>query len=302
MISFSGITLREAQARLQIAEDSFEQLEQFRRLVERSTKRIQFNYLFIKWRDAISHSDSNVFFYSKVRSMSNPLKEKTQRLEGLLKRILCKTAIPRHLIDSFFLLTWKSNQLRIIDDKILNPMNELERFVSKCVSLQQLLTIAKPQHLNFDKERMDALGLLNNSQHFNPQIDYDKLFEWFKNAMPDLITALCYKPSWSLSKLEQESFVLDELSFRTDDLLDRIDTLAIDSYCEPSTIEKSDQTRAISINYLNEKLILTPIIDCEAKKYHRISIWEAVPTINSPARIVQHYPLRTVDEIPGSFR
>lgn len=214
--------------------------------------------------------------------MANPLKEKTQRLNDLLGHVLSSTAFTPDMIHSAFLSSWEQKQHEIIDEKILPMLHTLESITSKCVSFDQCLTMTKPRQLELDVAKMNALGLLKKSQHFDPQIDYDKLLEWFMNAMPDLINAIHCEPPWSISKLMQESQILSQMIVRADDLLDRIDILMADA--ENWHIPCKDvQTKSTMLSYLNEKLILTPVIDYKAKKNHRIVIWEAVPAVDSPA-------------------
>lgn len=219
--------------------------------------------------------------------MAAPLKEKTQRLNELLDRILSCTSFTPDMINPAFLSSWEQKQHEIIDEKILPMLDTLESITSKCDSFEKCLMMAKPRQLQFDVEKMNELGLLKKSQHFDPQIDYDKLLEWFKNAMPDLNNALYYKPPWSISQLMQESQILSRIIARTDGLLNRIDNLMEDGEIWHNPNNKNVvQAKSTMLSYLNEKLILTPIIDYKAKKNRRIVIWEAMPAVDSPA-IVQ---------------
>lgn len=212
------------------------------------------------------------------------MKEKTQRLNDLLCRVLSGTSITPDMIDSAFLSAWEYKQHEIMNENILPVLDNLETITSKCESFEHSLMMSQPRLIQFDVEKMNALGLLKKSQHFDAQIDYDKLIEWFKNAMPDLINAIYFEPPWSVSKLIQESQILNQIIERADELLDRIDILMMDSenWHIPST---DQQAKSTMLSYLNEKLILTPAIDCVAKKSRRIVIWEAVPAVDSPAII-----------------
>lgn len=225
--------------------------------------------------------------------MSKPLKESTERLNELRRRVLSNSNIPENLVDGEFLRTWELNQLTKINEKITRPLDKLENFGSKCESFLQL--IGQTKQVDFDKERLSAHGVLNESQtHFDPKIDYEKLLQWFKNVMPDLITALYYKPPWSLSNLQRESQIIDQISSRADELLNRIDILKMDS-CEPDG-KRENMNKSLSTNVLNEKLITTPIINAAAKKYHRIAIWEAVPT---PTKLNQYNPMKSIYDTSG---
>lgn len=236
-----------------------------------------------------------MFLHSKVQSMADPLREKTLRLNELLCRILSCTSFTPDMIDSAFLSAWEHKQHGLINEHILPMLNSLEIISSKCDSFQQCLMMTKPRQFQFDIEKINALGLLKKSQHFDPQIDYDKLLEWFENAMPDLINAIYFEPPWSVSKLMQESQRLSRIIVRAEDLLERIDILMKDSenWHIPGKIEQSKSTL---LSYLNEKLILTPVIDCVAKKTRRIVIWEAVPAVDSPT-IIQRNALKVMEGI-----
>lgn len=214
--------------------------------------------------------------------MANPLKEKAQRLNELLEQILSSTSFTPDMITPAFLSSWEQKQHEIIDEKILPMLDTLEKTTSKCNSFEQCLLETKPRQLQFDVEKLSALGLLKKSQHFDPQIDYDKLLEWFTNTMPELVNAIYYEPPWSVSKLVQESQILSRIIVRADNLLDRIDVLTndIEDWNIP---RKAAQAKCTMLSYLNEKLILTPEIDYKAKKNRRIVIWEAVPAVDSPA-------------------
>lgn len=272
------ITLQEAHGQLAAAEQSFEQLELLRRLV----------FLFVSFfylTKFISSENKIHIFYSKLQSMADPLKEKTVRLNDLLCQILSRTSFTRNMIDSAFLLSWEKKQHKEMNEKISPLLDSLEAITSNIDSFQQCLVMTKPRQLQFDKEKMNTFGLIKKSQHFDPQIDYDKLLEWFENAMPDLINAIYYKPPWSVSKLMEESQILDRLIARADDLPDRIDALVKDLHGWQIPRNTIPQSKNAMLSYLNEKLILTPTIDCVAKKTRRIAIWEAMPAIDSPITI-----------------
>lgn len=210
-----------------------------------------------------------------------PIKEKTKRLKEILAHIMCKTSIPEDLINQNFLSSWECNQLRQINE-ITRSFTELEKFVSKCDLLEEKLeSTIKTQPLNFDKEKMLNLSLLE--QHFDSQISYDKLFAWVKSVMPEIINVMYFKPPWSLNQLKRESQLLDKYLFRTRSLLSKIDALQTDESslkrCAPS------ETAVASIYYLDDKLILTPIIKCQSKKDYRIAIWDAMPAVDSPVKM-----------------
>lgn len=245
-------------------------------------------------------------FYSKVQSMADPLKEKTQRLNDLLCQILSHTSITQDMIDAAFLSAWEKKQYEIVNEKILPLLDSLEAITSKYDSFQQYLVMTKPRQLHFDKEKLNAYGLLKKSPHFDPQIDYDKLLKWLENAMPDLINAIYFKPPWSVSKLMHESDLLSRIILRADDLLERIDAVLKNSD-DWRIIRQGQQTKSTMLSYLNEKLILTPAIDCVPKKTRRIAIWEAIPAVDSPinpqrnaektteGRMCDHFMLFIVD-------
>lgn len=218
--------------------------------------------------------------------MANPLKDKTQRLNELLGGILSSTSFTTEMITPAFLSAWEQKQQEIFDEKIQPMLDSIEQTTAKCEAFEEYLMTAKPRQLQFDVEKMSALGLLIKSQHFDAQIDYDKLLEWFKNAMPELVNAIYYEPPWSVSQLMLESQTLGRIIVRADDLLDRIDVLLkdIENWRIPC---RGAQPKCTMLSYLNEKLILTPEIDYKAKKNRRIVIWEAVPAVDSPLSIVQ---------------
>lgn len=227
--------------------------------------------------------------------MADPLKQKTQRLNELLCQILSSTSFTPDMIDSAFLSSWENKQHEIINEKVLPVLNSLDIITTKCDSFEKCLVMTKPRQLQFDVKKMSAFGLLKKSQHFDPQIDYDKLLEWFENAMPDLTNAIHFEPPWSVSKLMQESQILSRIVVRADNLLDRIDNLMKNS--ENWHIpDKIHQSKCTMLSYLNEKLILTPPIDCVTKKTRRIVIWEAVPAVDSPA-IVQRNAIKMIEGI-----
>lgn len=215
--------------------------------------------------------------------MAEPLKEKTQRLNELLCEILSHTRFTPDMINSAFLFAWEKKQHEIIDDKIIPMLDALDAIKSKCELFEQCLTTIKSRQLQFDKDKMNAMGLLKKSQHFDPQIDYDKLFEWFENAMPDLINAIYFKPPWSMEKLMRESQIVCRIIVRADNILDRIDMLNENWHNNSSN---GEQSKGTMVSYLNEKLILTPPISFVTKKTRRIVIWEAIPAADSPV-IVQ---------------
>lgn len=215
--------------------------------------------------------------------MATPLKEKAERLNEFLDRILSGTSFTRDMITPSFLSSWEQKLHEIIDEKVMPMFECIEKTTSECESFEQCLMTTKPRQLQFDVEKMGALGLLIKSQHFDAQIDYDKLLEWFENAMPELINATYCEPPWSISKLLEESQALNRLIVRADELLERIDILSKDIEFWHIPGKGATQAKCTMLSYLNEKLILTPEIGSKTKKNRRIVIWEAVPAVDSPA-------------------
>lgn len=215
--------------------------------------------------------------------MAEPLKESTQRLNELLCGILSRTRITPDMVDSAFLLSWEKKQHKIIDENVLPMLNGLEKISAK---LFEQCSVTKSRPLQFDKEKMIEMGLMKKSQYFDPQIEYDKLLEWFVQAMPDLINAIYFKPPCSIEKLKREEQIVSRIIVRADDLLDRIDFVMTDSerlHNQSGKTEQSSPIKSVMLSYLNEKLILTPPIDMVTKKPRRITIWEAMPAIDSPS-------------------
>lgn len=214
-----------------------------------------------------------------------PIKEKTKRLKAILSHILSKTSISPNMMNSDFLSAWESNQLCRINE-ITRSFTELEKFVANCESFEEKLSMIKCQPLNFDKEKMQNLNLLEATQHFDAQINYEKLFVWIKNIMPELINVIYFKPPWSLKQLKRESQLLDKYLLRAHNLLSQIDALGMNQLLEKE--RTAGEMNAVSIYYLNDKLILTPIIKCQSKKDYRIAIWDAMPAVDSPVKITSY--------------
>lgn len=282
------MTWLEAQSKLQVAEECFELLEELRRFVNHP----------INIQIQLIESQKIFKSYRKIQSLGEPLKEKTRRLKEFRAQLLKHSPIPEHHINDKFTSIWESNQFKTINDKIMPTLTVLDDFILKCDSFGELLT-SKPQPIRFDKDKMNAFGLLRISQHFDPQIDFEKLIQWFKNAMPDLINATYFTPPWSLLKLQQESQIIDQWISRTDDLLARIDFLRPKLKYESSVIDTT--TTSVAANYLSEKLIITPTVDCEPKRKCRITIWEAAPVIELPANMIQRSLIKINEDTIGKI-
>lgn len=196
-------------------------------------------------------------------------------------------SIPENIVDTSFLSDWEANQQTTINEKILPLLNELDEFSSKCDSFAQNIQNSKPQQINFDKDKMKSLGLLKISPNFTHQLDYNGIFKWFKKTMPELINAAYFKPPWSLAQIHNESQILDQYLTRANGLIARIDFLAnINELMANITMTKSDNTQNNVMVYLGEKLMLTPTIKCCINK-DRVAIWELMPTVDSPSRLVK---------------
>lgn len=188
------------------------------------------------------------------------------------------------MIDSAFLIGWEKRQEAEIDAKIIPKLVALERIASTCEAFERCLTVNQSQQLHFDKEKLNTMGLLKNSLHLDPQIDYDKLLGWFQNAMPDVINAIHFKPPWSMENLLRESEIVNRMIVRADELLERIDMLN-ENWHSDSPSKGEQLNGGTLVSYLSEKLILTPPIDFVTKKPRRIVIWEAIPAIDSPVAV-----------------
>lgn len=221
--------------------------------------------------------------YSKVHTLSVEIKAKTSRLQEVFYRLLRNISIPEKMFNQSFLSVWKSNQHTTINEKIRPLLNELDDFFMKCDSFVQNLQAAKPQHLQFDKDKMKSLGLFNISHNFTYQFDYNGVFERFKKAMPDLINSLYFKPIWSLAQLKRESQILDQYLSRADDLIMRIDTLgSIDRLILMNSTINSNKSNDTMIYW--HDILVTPTIKCGQNKERNPHIWELIPTIDSPLK------------------
>lgn len=200
--------------------------------------------------------------------------------------MLRDTSITQEMINQGFLSLWEEKQHEIIEEQIMPVIQRLEIFSKKCNSFEQKLTTIKPLQLCFDKEKMNAHGLLEMSEHFKSKINYDKLFKWFSDVMPELINALYTKSPWSLSQLKKESQLMDQWLRRAHTLLIKIDMITLEFPLEISrTSKQAKVSQRSKVNSWCESLILTPKMRCpEQKQNVRINIWNAIPPIDSPMR------------------
>ncbi|XP_055322290.1 uncharacterized protein LOC129578152 [Sitodiplosis mosellana] len=252
LINSNGMGLREAQAKLQAAQWSCAEWEK--------------------------HG-------SKFRELCADVKQRTCRLQEVMCRMLINTTITEKMICEGFLADWEANQHEIIDKEIIPKLQQLENWFTKCNSFEQQLMVTKPAQLSFDKDKMSALGLLQVAELFNPQIDYDKLYAWFIGAMPELINALYFKPPWSLSRLKTESQLLDQCLRRANILFTRLDMITLELPLEMN--EASDETARSGTQLSDWHLMLTPTMKCPVNKDVRLNIWEALPAMDLPVRIMQ---------------
>lgn len=241
-------------------------------------------------------------FYSKIRDLSTDTKQRTCRLREMMHSVLSNTSITEQMMDQGFLSDWEAKQHEEIDTEIMPEIQRLESFLIKCSSFEQKVTATKPQQLCFDKEKMNTLGLLKLSEHFDPHIDHDKLFTWFIGAMPELINALYFKPPRSLSRLENESQLLDRYLRRAHELSIRIDMIALQLPAqEASTFKKSEVAHGAKVNNWYENLMVTPKMKGAEKKDFRVNIWDAIPAMDSPVRKMPLNVTTSSDDTSGRF-
>ncbi|XP_031618277.1 augmin complex subunit dgt6-like isoform X2 [Contarinia nasturtii] len=215
--------------------------------------------------------------FRQVRELSIPIKEKTVHLLEVFRHAVSNTSIRETVFDEGFLNAWDSNHSKTIDEKILPIIQQLENFKYKCSIFEQNITAAQPKQIHFDKDKMNALGLLKNTEHFNAQLDYDKLIQWLICNMPILIDTMHFKAPWPLDQLEIESHLLEQHVRRANSLLLRIDAFAMDTSLEFNTMnDKMTSATYYWREKLAEKLVLTPTIKLPAKKDFRIAIWDAI--------------------------
>lgn len=214
--------------------------------------------------------------HRKIRDLFVPIKLKTAHLVKVFHRSILNTPITEQVINNGFLYAWDANQCKTIDERILTSIEELENFKSKCAVFEHVITAAQPKQIHFDREKMNAMGLLKNVDHFNPQLDYDKLIEWIMHQMPMLIDAIHFKAPWPVDKLQIESHLLEQHIRRANSLLLRIDALKTDSL-ELNSTKDGDKIGAAIYwrEKLFEKLVLTPTIKLPSKT-NRIAIWDTI--------------------------
>lgn len=220
--------------------------------------------------------------------------EKTNHLQEMLRDISANTAVPPILFEQSSLLAWQEDQHKEVD-KIWQSVQVLEEFSSTCDSIEKKLMDAKPQHMCFDKDKMNAAGLLRMSEHFNPQIDYEKLMTFFMNIMPDLLNSLHFKPPWSIMQLKLESQVLEKYLKRAHSMLLRLDAIIMDLPVIANRTNTSTQAVGNMVRYWHEMVMLTPIINRPTKTVNRHkAIWDSMvvdspvrtkPSVDSPARM-----------------
>lgn len=221
----------------------------------------------------------------------------------MLRSVLKNTSITEQMIDQGFLSEWEAKQCEEIETEITPEIQRLENFLTKCNSFEEQVTATKLPQLCFDKEKMNTLGLLKLSEHFNPQIDYDKLFTWFMSAMPELINALYFKPPRSLSRLEMESQILDRYLHRGHELMIRIDMIALELPAQgASTSKQSEVAHGAKVNNWYENLMFTPKMKAAEKKDFRVNIWDAIPQgMDSPVRKMPLNVTTSSDDTSGKF-
>lgn len=230
------------------------------------------------------------------------MKERTHRLKDFMRSLLENTSITEKMIDDGFLAAWEQKQKDDIEKKIMPEIERLENFYTQCNAFEQKLMAIKPMQISFDKNKMNEFGLLQMSENFNAKLDYDKLFEWFKSAMPELMNALYVKPPWSVQRLKRESQLLDKLIARADTLATRLEEITLgNSFRIHSTSRSVKITNSLPLHHWYENLMLTPTVKCPVHNDFRISIWEAAPAMDSPIRKVQQKITTTSDDTSGEF-
>lgn len=235
-----------------------------------------------------SIKQQNYHFYSKIREMSAELKDRTCHLQSVMRHVLRNTSITEEMIDQGFLSDWEAEQQEVIEKEFEPALRQLENISTKCDSFAQNLMAIKPMQIRFDEEKLNALGLLKMSEHFNPQIDYDKLYRWFIDAMPELVNALYVKPPWSLSRLDRETQLMGHWLSRAHALMTRIDIITLEFPLDmDSKSKQKDVSHGALVNYWYESLMLTPAMKFPVKNDYRIKVWEAIPAMDSPIRKMQ---------------
>lgn len=224
---------------------------------------------------------------SKIRDLSASIAKKTNHLQELLCDISVGISVAPILLEQSILSIWQDNQHKQINEQIWPSLQVLDEFSSKCYSFEQKLMNTKPQHVFFDKDKMNAAGFLQMSAQFSPHIDYDQLLTFLKDIMPRLLNSLHFKPPWSISQLTLESELLEKHLERAHSLLLRIDAITLDFPVIINGTNRSSQAAAVNmIMYWHEKLVLTPIIKRPMKNVRRHkAIWDTV-AYGSPIRTI----------------
>lgn len=216
--------------------------------------------------------------------------------------MLSNTSITEEMIDQGFLSDWEAKQCDEIETEIMPEIQRLESFLTKCKSFEQQVMASKPSQLCFDKEKMNTLGLLKLSEHFETHIDYDKMFAWFIGAMPELINALYFKPPTSLSRLEMESQIFDRYLHRAHELSIRIDMIALELPAQgAATFKRSEVAHGAKVNNWYENLMLTPKMKGAEMNDFRVNIWDAIPAMDSPIRKIPVNVTKSSDDTSGRF-
>lgn len=210
------------------------------------------------------------------------------------------------MIATGFLSDWEKTQQETIDNEIIPQLQQLENWYKKCNSIEQQLIATNSEQINFDKDKMNALGLLQMSKNFKPQIDYDKLYTWFINAMPELINECSFNPPWSLSRLKYESQILDKYLRRANTLYTRLDMIILELPIAMDLAFDGSRKPDLKLNIWRENLILTPTMNSPVKKDSRTRIWDAFSVMDLPAPMqtsaaVTHNSTSSSDNSSGEF-
>lgn len=253
-----------------------------------------------------NEQQNNIKFHSELRALIVDIKERTSRLQEVMGRVLKNTSITEEMIATGFLSDWEKTQQENIDNEIIPQLQQLENWYKKCKSIEQHLSAINSVRINFDKDKMSALGLLQMSNHFDPQIDYDKLYAWFFNAMPAIVNAVHFKPPWSLSRLQNESQILDKYLSRTNALYTRLDVITFELPIPMDLTSDGARKSDLQLNVWRENLILTPTMSSPVEKDSQMSIWDAFPTMDLPApkqtsAAVTHHSTTSSDNSSGEF-
>lgn len=218
-----------------------------------------------------------IYFHRKVEILSKQLKPKTEILYKLLQLLMANTNIKvENILEDGFIESWSDVQNDIVDRGILPDVARLTKFQQNCQRIEEKVSAIFKQHtITFNKHALASFSSEIQQQYpqnyhqltrviENGHINYDHLLHAFSLALPTMLQLIeSYKPP-SVDAMAYEAKRLQQISLKTDEVLQRTLQFSASFEMEKNKIESQSVHVAPQFENIQSMILSTPTISHDA--------------------------------------